>query len=124
MRVLVCGSRDHPDELFVWNELSKLANQLNNPASNLTIIHGAAKGVDTYAGRWADICGVKQEPFPADWKKYGKAAGPIRNSQMLVKGDPDLVIAFPWPNLTATKGTKDMVKQARAAGVRAIVFGE
>jgi len=62
-------------------------------------------------------------PYPADWKRYGYKAGPIRNKQMLVEGKPDVVLAFPRGSLSETRGTKDMVKQARKAGVRTIVYG-
>jgi hypothetical protein len=63
------------------------------------------------------------EPYPADWKRYGNAAGAIRNTQMLVEGKPDIVLAFPTGRLSITKGTKNMVQQARKAGVRTIVYG-
>jgi hypothetical protein len=45
--------------------------------------------------------------FPANWKVYGRAAGPIRNMKMLLEGKPDLVVAFP-----GGIGTADMVKKA------------
>ena len=51
--------------------------------------------------------------YPANWKKHGRAAGPIRNKQMLEEAKPDLVIAFP-----GGAGTANMVKQAREAGVK------
>jgi hypothetical protein len=50
--------------------------------------------------------------FPADWEKYGKAAGPIRNQQILVEGKPDLVVAF-----QGGRGTANMVSRAQQAGV-------
>jgi hypothetical protein len=85
------------------------------------VMEGGAKGADAAARAWA--CrpfspGVLIEhfPFPADWDKYGKAAGPIRNQQMLDEGHPDMVIAF-HDDLTNSKGTKDMVKRAKKAGV-------
>jgi hypothetical protein len=79
------------------------------------IIHGAAPGADTLAGQWAADKGIPVEAFPADWEKHGRAAGPIRNKQMLDDGKPDLVVAFPggW-------GTANMCKQAREAGVRVL----
>ena len=50
--------------------------------------------------------------FPADWKTYGRAAGPLRNARMIAEGKPDLVLAFP-----GGRGTADMTRKARAAGV-------
>jgi len=50
--------------------------------------------------------------FLANWRTHGKAAGPIRNQQMLDEGRPHLVVAFPGGT-----GTADMVRRAKAAGV-------
>jgi len=72
------------------------------------IIQGGAKGADECARRWANEHSVGCETYHADWKKYGKAAGPIRNRKMLDLGNPDLVIAFPGGN-----GTQNMVALAR-----------
>lgn len=78
------------------------------------IISGMAKGVDTAAVHFAKGHDYKLYEFPADWEKYGKAAGAIRNRQMLKEGRPDLVVAFLAPD---SKGTADMVKAATDAGV-------
>lgn len=50
--------------------------------------------------------------FRADWEQCGRQAGPLRNARMLAEGRPDAVIAFP-----GGKGTADMVRKARAAGL-------
>lgn len=55
--------------------------------------------------------GLAVEVHPADWGRYGKAAGPIRNQEMLESGI-DLVIALP-----GGRGTADMVRRAEGAGV-------
>lgn len=64
------------------------------------------------AGEWARLTGIRELAFPADWENYRRAAGPIRNRQMLVEATPDLVVAFP-----GGPGTANMIRQARAAGV-------
>lgn len=88
-----------------------------------TIIHGAAKGADSIAGRLAEKNkDFEVEAFPADWKQYGKAAGPIRNKQMLDSG-LDLVFAF-HNDLSKSKGTKHMVEICRKAGIPVGVFSE
>ena len=109
MRVLVCGGRDLGDWKLVHRTLyrSKVFQSIRP-----TVIHGGARGADEYAGRWARVNGFKEEAFPADWKTHGKAAGPIRNQQMIDEGKPDLVIAFP-----GGRGTADMVRRARKAGI-------
>jgi hypothetical protein len=76
------------------------------------IIHGGARGADSMAGEFANETGIEEIVFPADWKMYGRRAGPIRNQQMLDEGKPDLVVAFP-----GGRGTADMVGRARTAGI-------
>jgi hypothetical protein len=76
------------------------------------LIHGAAKGADSLADRWARLNGVPVTQYPAKWNEHGRAAGPRRNEQMLKEGKPDLVIAF-----EGGRGTAHMVRIAREAGV-------
>lgn len=118
MRVLVCGGRDYDD----WNTLKEeLQFRFAGAHRTLVIIHGSARGADSLASRWVTYANntlhwdVKEEKYPADWKTHGKAAGPIRNQQMLKEGKPDLVIAFP-----GGRGTKDMVAKAKKAGINVI----
>jgi len=82
---------------------------------DLTIISGGAPGADTTAENWAVNNHCDIERFPADWERYGKRAGFIRNQEMLDKGKPDLVVAFP-----GGVGTKMMVRIATEAGVPVI----
>jgi len=100
-------------------------DRLNSlPKENLIIVHGAAAGVDSIAKTWAMENDIKDLPYPAEWGKYGKSAGPIRNRQML-KDNPDieLVLAFPSPE---SRGTRDMINAAKEAGfmVEVIELGE
>jgi hypothetical protein len=115
MKVLVSGARNWPDELahLVFDKLCKLPR-------NTIIISGAAKGVDTLAEEFADDVGLEKDIFPANWDKHGKAAGPIRNQQMLEHG-PDLVLCF-FKNFEKSKGTKDMYQRAKKAGVKTIGY--
>jgi hypothetical protein len=109
MRVLVCGGRDYADYVNVVKMLSALET-MRGPFT--TIIHGCARGADTLADRYARANDIVVAKFPADWERYGSAAGPIRNRQMLDEGKPDLVVAFP-----GGRGTANMVQQARRVGV-------
>ena len=111
MRVLVCGGRDFNDRQLLAQTLADL--HLTKRIE--VIIHGCAMGADTIAGWWARFAGVEELRFPADWRTHKKAAGPIRNTEMLREGRPDLVVAF-----HGGRGTADMVKKARASGVRVI----
>lgn len=114
MRILVCGHREFDD----WKLLTEILNPyLTFKTKNdhdFVIIEGEAKGADFLARVWAKYNEVTYEAYPADWKTYGKGAGPIRNKQMLTEGKPDLVIAF----LTKDSiGTKNMIKQSKDYGV-------
>ena len=113
MVVLVCGSRDWTDDQAIFKRLSKLPD-------GTTVIHGACSGADSLAGKIAKKLGLVVKEFPANWTKYDKAAGPIRNSEMLSYG-VDLVLAFHC-DITKSKGTLDMVNKAKKAGVPVIVF--
>lgn len=108
MRVLVCGGRDYADQDAVDAVLDSIGNIRH-------LWHGNAKGADTLADNWGRRQqGVSVHPVPAEWKKYGRRAGPIRNQKMLGQS-PGLVVAFP-----GGRGTADMVKRARAAGVEVL----
>jgi hypothetical protein len=109
MKVLVCGGRDYRDQTRAWAVLDDLLDRVK---PSLTVICGAANGADALAADWAIARSVALSWFPADWKRHGKAAGPIRNQKMLDEGKPDLCIAFP-----GGRGTADMVRRAREAGV-------
>lgn len=113
MRVLICGSRDWPKRRMV----EVVLEGLHVMYPNLVVISGMARGADRHAADWAKrTAGVELVPFPADWTAHKRAAGPIRNRQMLTEGRPDLVVGFS-DDLASSRGTKDMVTIAEAAGV-------
>lgn len=111
MRLLVCGGRDFSDQTLAESLLDEIHR--NTPVTEL--IHGAARGADTLAALWARSRGVPERPFPADWAAHGRAAGCLRNEQMLLEGRPELVLALP-----GGRGTADMVSRARRAGLRVV----
>lgn len=106
MRVLVCGSRH-------FNDYELLEKTLNGYDITF-IIEGEARGADTLARVYAGRRGIPTLPFPAQWDKHGRSAGPIRNRQMLIEGKPELIIAFRGPN---SRGTQNMIDQAKKAGI-------
>lgn len=119
MRILVCGSRDWPYKQPIFNDLNRL--YLESPEL-ITLIEGGAKGADEFAAEWAQILPEGHHlKFPADWTKHGKAAGPIRNQQMLDEGHPTLVLAYTNKPLDESRGTRDMVTRAKKAGIKTIV---
>ena len=114
MRVLVCGSRD-------WNDRDMIRAALSRLPSGTIVIEGEARGADLLARSVAEELGFEVVKFPADWTRYHRAAGPIRNQQMLVEGKPDYVIAF-HDDIRTSKGTFDMVNRARGAGIRVMII--
>lgn len=111
MRILVTGSRE-------WTDYTAIKNAIVAHGATF-IIEGGAAGADTYAKLAAKELGLPFETFDADWTRYRKAAGPIRNQRMLDEGKPDLVLAFPLPGC---RGTWDMVRRAKKAGVEVKIF--
>lgn len=118
MRVLVCGGRDYTLTDQLEYELNNVTNPVHGGKWSFTLITGMAQGADTLAYQWAQKHGVPTMCFPADWDRYGRRAGYIRNKQMLDEGKPDLVIAFP-----GGKGTKMMIELARKANVEVLEVG-
>lgn len=105
---LICGGRDFADRALFEGAMRDL---ILHP-EDCVIVHGAARGADTLADGWARARSIAVYACPADWEAHGKAAGWIRNQDMLEQFKPDVVIAFP-----GGRGTADMVKRARKAGV-------
>jgi len=121
-RIIVCGSRDYtePDYMMVYNILAGICHSLY---AEPTIVEGGAAGADRLAREAAESLGLESETYYADWNKYGKAAGHIRNRDMLNLG-ADMVLAFKdnfdWS--FSRGGTENMVRIAKEAGVPAYVI--
>lgn len=128
MRILVCGDRDWTDHCIIQavvNGFIPAWLQAMDPESSVEdqiVIHGDARGADTIAGRFARRHPALIEvAYPADWDSYGRSAGPIRNTQMLKEGMPDVVLAF-HDDIKSSKGTAHMVRIAKKAGVPTYVI--
>lgn len=119
MKIIICGSRDWVRYELIDNTVFRLKQIL---ADDLTIIEGEARGVDSMARISAKKYGIKVQQFPAKWTVFGKAAGPIRNREMLDQG-PDMVIAFS-NDIAESRGTKNMVNLALDAKVPCFLLTE
>lgn len=106
MRVLVCGGRYDDDWAFIVNVLDRVHSR--QPVTLL--IEGGATDAETLARRWAIARGIEVATYLANRNRYQDRALPIRNSQMLREGRPELVIAF-----KGGRGTAHMVTIAAAA---------
>lgn len=99
---MVCGSRSIEDPLYIKKEIETLIADSNWDIKDITVIQGEAKGVDSIAKLWAEFRKLPINSYPADWKKYGKRAGFLRNEEMVKACDFCLII---WDG--SSNGTKN-----------------
>lgn len=107
----VVGSRDFP-----WPDL--VVALVSSLADGTLVVSGGAPGVDTIAEQTARQRGLDVLVFPANWERFGRKAGPIRNAQIVAVADT--VIAF-WNGVS--RGTLNTVAQASRAGKPVVVYG-
>lgn len=117
MRILVTGSRDWTDEATVRAALAR-QTLLNHPDEKYTLVHGDARGLDRIAAKIAKEFDWEVEAYPADWERFGKAAGAHRNELMCAKG-ADVCLAFPLPQ---SRGTYDCARRAGRLGIRVVTY--
>ncbi len=116
MKVLVCGSRKWTERAPIERELRKLP-----PGPGTILINGGALGADAIATDVARELGFTVRRYFAKWGTHGKAAGPIRNAEMLTKEhlpeEPiNHVLAFA-KDFSLAPGTRDMMKKSMAKGI-------
>ncbi|MDV7188458.1 DUF2493 domain-containing protein [Lutibacter sp. TH_r2] len=113
MKLIIAGSR-------TFNDYKKICAECDNilqDQTNIEIISGAYyRGADKLGEQYAKERGYKITQFPADWNKFGKAAGPKRNEQMA--NYADTLIAF-WDG--KSRGTKNMIELAGQLGLHLII---
>jgi hypothetical protein len=121
MRILVTGSRAWENEGLVHLALGQLAFAGSHANSEVVIVHGdCPTGADAMAKAWAIQNNITQEAHPANWAKYGRSAGPIRNKKM-VKLGADVCVAFP---LGQSRGTRHCMAKALEANIRVLNYGD
>ena len=86
---------------------------LSTVQDDITVVCGKAKGSDTLGEQYAKEHGYEVQYFPADWNRYGKVAGYIRNTTMAKNADA--LVAF-WDG--ESPGTKHMIETAQSLGLR------
>lgn len=108
MRTIIAGSRDLTDVKLVESHI----NSCPWIAEISSVLDGGATGVDAIGKQWALNYSIPVVSFPADWTKYGKKAGSIRNAQMAMNADALICIH------RGTPGSRDMLKKAAQAKLR------
>lgn len=108
-KVVIAGSRTILDRPMIYRRLDKILGA-KIQTHNVTVISGCAKGPDTLGAEWAIEKGLKVEYKPADWSKFGREAGMLRN-QIMCNGC-DAVIAF---HDKKSSGTANMIHIAKEA---------
>lgn len=113
-KVIIAGGRYFSD----YELLKKTCDEFlqDKTGEEIVIISGHASRADTLGERYAQEKGFKIETYPADWKKYGRAAGTIRNEQMA--NIANALVAF-WDG--KSKGTKSMISLAKKKGLQVFV---
>ncbi len=103
MKLIIAGGRDYR---LTPNDIKKL-NQLKNITE---VVSGGAQGADAEGEQWATEQDIPVKVFKADWKQYGRGAGPRRNQAMADYADAVALFA-------GGKGTENMFKQAQKASL-------
>jgi hypothetical protein len=104
MKVIIAGGRNFND----YNLLSKNVYEFTLYQPDIEIVSGCANGADKLGEKYANFYGIPIKRFPADWNRYGRQAGYLRNKQMAEYAD--MLIAF-WDG--KSKGTKHMIDLAK-----------
>lgn len=123
VRLIIAGGRDFADSSVMEHAVFRFIQEIgyyeeNTAFDRLEIVLGGQKNkdgspsADELGSRLADRYGIQKKTFPADWDTHGKAAGPIRNSEMAAYATH--CICF-WD--CESRGTHDMIKKAKARGL-------
>lgn len=99
MKTIICGSRGIINGGFVFKALNEITE-----IDITEVVSGGCRGVDAIGEKWADMKKLPIRIFNAEWSRFGKAAGPIRNSDMGFYAD--CCIAF-WD--MKSSGTGNMI---------------
>ncbi len=113
MKTIISGSRSFEDYSLLLDAIGSAPFEITH------VIQGGAKGVDCLANRWAEEQRIPVTEFKADWKRFGKAAGPIRNREMAANAEALIAI---WDGVS--RGTKNMIDLATEGGLTVFVYAQ
>jgi hypothetical protein len=111
VKTIIAGSRRlHPD-------LATITDAVVASGFDVTeVVCGWAEGVDKAGAAWAESRDIRVKHFPVEWKRYGRRAGPIRNTVMVEYADARIAL---WDG--QSNGTRDTLRKAREAGLKVYV---
>lgn len=118
---IICGSKATPDSFLSQLDYLIVTQELEIDV----VVSGGARGADNIGEQWAISNGVDLIIMPANWKKYGKAAGYERNEKMIhhimtaYRYEEPLVLAL-WDG--ESRGTKNIIDLAMEEGIRVEVI--
>ena len=112
---IVAGSRTFQNYPLLCKELDKIKSQIGE------IICGEARGADTLGRTYAYDNDIIIKSYPADWERYGKSAGPVRNKEMAAYADKAIIF---WDGKST--GSKDMIDKMKKLGkeVRIVYYDQ
>ena len=109
-KVIICGSRDFDNYELLKTKCDNILKNKKESGEDIIIVSGCARGADSLFFFFAKENGYEVLKFPANWNKYGKKAGYLRNEQMAEEANA--CIAFLRSDKEC-KGTKNMISLAR-----------
>lgn len=113
MKLIIAGGRDYK---FTRADIKRL-NEIRDDFNIVEVVSGKARGADSQGELWANWYNIPIKPFPADWKKFNKMAGFLRNTEMSLYADA--LAIFKGGN-----GTADMLKKAKKENLVIFDFQE
>ena len=115
MKLIIAGDRNFTDYRLLEYKVTKILSRTN--MKDVEFISGGARGADRLGEMYARNHGKTPKIYKAEWQKYGKFAGPVRNGKMAREGTH--LIAFLRQN---SRGTANMIEQARQNGLKVRVI--
>lgn len=105
-KVIIAGSREFDNYDMLKEKCDKILSRKVNEGEEIVIVSGTARGADTLGEKYAEERGYKIERYPANWDKYGKRAGYLRNKKMAEVSNACIVFLS---SKAENKGSKMMI---------------
>ncbi len=105
MRIVVAGCRDYDN----YEEAEAYIDQhIKNIKEKIVVVSGGCRGADRCGERYAERHGLLTEKYLPNWERYGRAAGPIRNREMVK--NCDIILCF---RDGKSRGTNSLIRLAK-----------